>query len=291
MLADALKRFAPFSELDAAGLAAAATHARLIELPARRWLVRHGRPLNRHLYLVAGEVRAVDEAGRVRSVQGEIYRPGDALAIETRAATTVLSVDCAPLQFLLSPAGLPAPEVEEVADWLERLLASPLVQAMPAVTWQRVLRHAGERRLAPGEWLRPEDAVYIVQSGTVERDGRTYRAGQFFGEEVAFGEAVTGGPKATGRDASAYVAVQATRLLVLPGKVARELLIDYPLTAPIDAQLVDLDQIPLAALTRHAERLSKDRPVGVRGGRAGQRALALIALTRLGFAAAPASAP
>lgn len=289
MLADALKRFAPFSELDAAGLAAAATHARLIELPARRWLVRHGRPLNRHLYLVAGEVRAVDEAGRARSVKGEIYRPGDALAIETRAATTVLSVDRAPLQFLLSPAGLPAPEVEEVAGWLERLLASPLVRAMPAVTWQRVLRGGGERRLVPGERLRPEDAVYIVQSGAVQRDGHTYRAGQFFGEEVAFGEDTAPGREAAG-SARAYVAVAATRLLVLPGQVARELLIDYPLTAPADAQLVDLDQTPLAALTRHAERLSKDLPVGVRGGRAGQRALALIALTRLGFAAAPAGA-
>ena len=63
MLADALKRFPPFSELDAAGLAAAAAHARLIELPSRRWLVRLGSPLNRHLYLVSGEVRAVDETG------------------------------------------------------------------------------------------------------------------------------------------------------------------------------------------------------------------------------------
>lgn len=283
MLVDTLKRFAPFSELDAAGLAAAATHARLIDLPARRWLVRHGRPLTRHLYLVAGAVRVLDAVGEERPAKGEIYRAGEALAIETRTATTVLSVDCVPLQFLLSSAGLPEPEVAEVADWLERLLASPLVRALPAVTWQRVLRGAGERRLAGGERLWPEDAVYIVQSGAVERDGAVYRAGEFFGEDIAFGNGATSG-------GSAYAAMRETRLAVLPGTVVRELLIDYPLTAPADAQLVDLDATPLPALTRHAQGLSKDRPVGVRGGRAGQRALALIAFARLGFAAAPAHA-
>ena len=156
MLADALKQFAPFSDLDAGGLAAAAAHARRIELPARRWLVRLGRPLNRHLYLVSGEVRTVDEAGRTRRVKGEIYRPGDPFGIETRAATTVLSVDPAPLQFLLSPAVLPEPDVGDIADWLERLLASPLVRALPAVTWQRLLRGAAERPLAAGEQLGPE---------------------------------------------------------------------------------------------------------------------------------------
>ncbi len=285
MLADALKRFPPFSELDAAGLAAAAAHARLIELPSRRWLVRLGSPLNRHLYLVSGEVRAVDETGRTRKVKGEIYRAGDSLAIETRAATTVLSVDLAPLQFLWSPATLPEPEVADVANWLERLLASPLVQAMPAVTWQRLLRGAGERRLAAGERLQAEDAVYIVQSGAVERDGSAYQAGEFFGEDIAFaGDGVVSG-------ASVYLAVRATRLLVLPGEVVRELLAGYPLTAPPNAQLVDLDQTPLAALRRRAEGLRKDQPVGVCGGRAGERAYALIALTRLGFAAAPAAAP
>ena len=280
MLADALKRFAPFSDLDAGGLAAAAAHARLIELPARRWLVRLGRPLNRHLYLVSGEVRTVDEAGRARRVKGEIYRPGDPFGIETRAATSVLSVDPAPLQFLLSPAVLPEPDVGHIADWLERLLASPLVRALPAVTWQRLLRGAAERPLAAGEQLWPEDAVYIVRTGAVSRDGAVFQAGDFFGEDVAFAGASPG--------ASPYVATGPATLMALPGAAVRELVLDYPLTAPPNAQWVDLDALPLSDLERRAKGFSKDQPVGVRGGRAGQRAYALIALTRLGFAAAPA---
>ena len=311
MIAEALKRFAPFRNLDAAGLNAAAAQARLIELPAHRWLLRHGRGLNRHLYLVEGEVQAVDEQGARRSVQGEIYRPGDRVAIETRSATRVLSVDLSALQFVLNPAILPAPEVAPVEGWLDRLLRSPLVRALPAITWQRLLRGAEERRLAAGEALQAQDAVYIVKSGVLERDGARYEAGEFFGEDVAFaGEEPQ--PRERGHDALAehcsrssqrlapaeaaspanapvYVALQAAVLLQLAGAAVRELLIDYPVTAPPGAQTMDLDRIILADLPAAARLLSRERPVAVRGGRAGQRAYALVALTRLGFVAAPAA--
>ena len=283
MLAEALKRFSPFRELDAAGLAAAAAHARLIELPARRWLLRHGRGLNRHLYLVEGEVQAVDEQGRRRKVAGAIYRPGDAVALETQTAARLLSVDLPALQSLLDPASLPEPEVAPAEGWLSRLLASPLVRALPAITWQRLLRGAKERRLAAGERLQAQDAVYVVKSGALERGDERFGAGEFFGEDIAFaGERVAFAP-------SAYVARCAARLLVLPGATVRELLVDYPLAAPSDAQVVNLNRIALADLPAAAQRLNVGRPVAVRGGRAGQRAYALITLTRLGFAAAPAA--
>ena len=310
MLAEALKRFAPFCNLDAAGLEAAAAQARLIELPAHRWLIRHGRGLNRHLYLVEGDVQAVDEQGRRRTVQGEIYRPGDRVAIETRSATRVISADLSALQFILNPATPPAPDVAPVEGWLDRLLASPLVRALPAITWQRLLRGAQERRLAVDERLQAQDAVYVVRSGVLERDGVRYEPGEFFGEDVAFaGEgALQGRMRAAGAEhragetprpvpreepasanAPVYVALQAAVLLQLPGAAVRELLIDYPLTAPPCAQIVDLDGIVLADLPAAARLLRRERPVAVRGGRAGQRAYALIALTRMGFTAAPAA--
>ena len=93
MLANVLRRFPDFAGLDAQTLELAARHARLIELPANRWLLRRGSRLERHLYLVEGAVDAVDAHGRRQAVEQGIYRPGDDIALETRAATRVLSVD------------------------------------------------------------------------------------------------------------------------------------------------------------------------------------------------------
>ena len=100
MLAHLLKRFERFAALDERTLAMASKHASLIELPANRWLLRRGRRLDRCLYLLEGAVEAVGPGGRRRRVEGEIYRPGDDIALETRAGTRVLSVDLAPIEFL-----------------------------------------------------------------------------------------------------------------------------------------------------------------------------------------------
>ena len=282
MLAHLLKRFEPFSELDDRAVATAAKHASLIELPANRWLLRRGRRLNRHLYLLEGAVEAVEPGGRRRRVEGEIYRPGDDIALETRASTRVLSVDVAPIEFLLQSSGLPEPDVGPVEPWLDRLLASPLVKVMSAVSWQRLLRSAEERRVLAGERLSAEDAVYIVKAGAVGRAGALFQAGDFFGEDVAFVRRKIG---AEGE----YQVRRNTVLLVIPGDAVRVLIGEYPL---LDApggvtQMLDLDETPLDALREAADRLDPDGPVVIRGGAAADRAYALITLTRLGISAVP----
>ena len=285
MLANVLRRFPTFAGLDGPTLATAARHARLIELPANRWLLRRGTRLERHLYLVEGAVEAVDAQGRRQSVEEEIYRPGDDVALETRAATRVLSVDLAPLRFALQPAVAPAPEVTSVEGWLDRLLASPLVRALPALTWQRLLRGAQELRLAAGETLVGGDAVYLVQAGLVAWGGARFRPGDYFGEEPVFA-----GDDAPG--ARGYAVVEDALLLVLPGDEVRGLIEEYPFPdePPPNAQLVDLDRVPVGELETVARLLRSDLPVAIRGGRAGQRAHALVLLTRLGFAAVPIGA-
>ena len=283
MLADVLKRFPPFAALDERTLTMAAQHARLIELPANRSLLRRGSRLNRHLFLVEGQVDAIDARGRRRRVgrQGEIYRPGDDVALETRSATRVLSVDLAPIHFALQPTALPQPEVVPVEAWLDRLLASPLVRALPAVTWQRLLRGAAELRVAGGDSLTIEDAVYLIKGGVLERGGTTFGAGDFLGEDVAFA-----GDHLAER---ACRVVEDAALLVLPGDAVRALIAEYPFpeTPPEGAQTLDLDAVPISGLASEARLLARDRPVVVAGGRAGQRAYALIALTRMGFSATP----
>ena len=282
MLANVLRRFPTFAGLDGPTLDMAAQHARLIELPANRWLLRRGTRLERHLYLVEGAVETVDAQGRRRSVAGEIYRPGDDLALETRAATRVLSVDLAPLRFALQPAAAPAPEVTSVEGWLDRLLASPLVRALRALTWQRLLRGARQLRLAAGETLVGGDAVYLVQAGLVARGDARFRPGDYFGEEPVFA-----GDDSPG--AGEYAVVEEALLLVLPGDEVRGLIEEYPFPdePPANAQFVDLDRVAVGELETVARLLRSDLPVAIRGGRAGQRAHALVLLTRLGFAAVP----
>ena len=283
MLANVLRQFPAFAGLDAPTLDLAARHARLIELPANRWLLRRGTRLERHLYLVEGAVDAVDAQGRRQSVEQEIYRPGDDIALETRAATRVLSVDLAPLRFAQQPAAVPEPQVTAVEGWLDRLLGSPLVRAMPALTWQRLLRGAERLGLAAGDSLVGADAVYLVQSGQVARDGRVFRPGDYFGEELAF----------AGDDFAArrreYAIVEDAVLLVLPGDAVRGLIEEYPLPErpPPNAQVLDLDRVPVGEVETAARLLREDLPVAIRGGRAGQRAYALVSLTRLGFSAVP----
>lgn len=281
MLAQLLKRFEPFAGLDDRALAIASKHASLIELPANRWLLRRGRRLDRTLYLLEGTVEAVEPGGRRRRVEGEIYRPGDDVALETRANTRVLSVDVGPIEFLLQSSGLPEPDVGPVEPWLDRLLASPLVKVLSAVSWQRLLRSAQERRFLAGERLSAEDAVYLVKAGAVEHAGSLFRAGDYFGEDIAFaGRKIGEGEYRARRDAV---------VLVIPGEAVRALIGEYPFEdVPQEVQAtLNLDETPLGALSEIADRLDPARRVVIRGGTAGDRAYALITLTRLGFSAVP----
>lgn len=214
-------------------------------------------------------------------MEGEIYRPGDDIALETRASTRVLSVDVAPIEFLLRTSRLPEPDVGPVEAWLDRLLASPLVKVLSAVSWQRLLRSAEERRFLPGEQLAAEDAVFVVKEGEVERAGTLFRAGDFFGEDVAFAGRKIGEGE--------YAARRNTVLLVIPGDAVRALIGEFPLpdvAEPIK-QTLDLDATPVDALREAASRLDPEVRVAIRGGAASDRGYALITLTRMGLSAVP----
>ena len=281
MLAQLLKRFEPFAALDDRALAIASKHASMIELPANRWLLRRGRRLDRTLYLLEGAVEAVELGGRRRRMEGEIYRPGDDVALETRANTRVLSVDMRPIEFLLQSSGLPAPDVGPVEPWLDRLLASPLVKVLSAVSWQRLLRSAEERRFLAGERLSAEDAVYLVKAGVIEHAGSLFRAGDYFGEDIAFaGRKIGEGEYRVRGDAV---------VLAIPGEAVRALIGEYPFEdVPGEVQaILDLDETPLVALGEAAGSLDPALRVAIRGGAASDRAYALITLTRMGFSAVP----
>ena len=185
------------------------------------------------------------------------------------------------MEFLLQSSGLPEPDVDSVEPWLDQLLASPLVKVLPAVSWQRLLRSAEERRFVSGERLSAEDAVYVVKAGVVEHAGTLFRAGDYFGEDIAFARRKIGQGE--------YRVKRNTALLVMPGDAIRALIGEYPLEdvgGDVQATL-DLDETPLGALREAAHGLDPAERVVIRGGEAGDRAYALITLTRMGFSAVP----
>ena len=78
-------------------------------------------------------------------------------------------------------------------------------------------------------------------------------------------------------------------MLAIPGEEVRALIGEYPFEdVPGEVQAtLDLDETPLGALCEAAGGLDPARRVAIRGGAAGDRAYALITLTRMGFSAVP----
>ena len=206
-----LARFEPFSRLDRNDVALVARHTHALTIPADRWLVRPGRQLVSHIFLVRGKVRVLEAATADRARGGAcsreaivssrgsrarraIYPGTDGVATQTVAQ--VLLVDPRALGFLadgapvLGDRGLPT---ESDPEWLDRFLGGGVMRQLSSVDWQQVLRDVRERRVEVGELVlrRGEqgDAFYIVQRGVAGvYDGERLLAelgpGEFFGEDA-----------------------------------------------------------------------------------------------------------
>lgn len=295
--------FHPFADADPRLLVWAAERASLLQLPRRRWLVRSGRQLQGHLYLVRGQVRLSLADGRILEVSGQtagarmpVY-PGpaavltltpvrllrlDATSEELEAATRIDDESASQISQL--------PEVQSTERcWQHRFLSSALLQRLSPTSWQRLLRamagasfNAGEAVVIEG---RPGDLCYVLRTGRAEvrRDGRvlaTLYPGDFFGEEAL----ITG----SGRNASILMtesgsvmtlSVEAFRRLLL-AEVVRA--IDEPgrrVLLHIEDSSVDLREAAMS--------LRKDADYAVSGGSAPQQALAVFLLARQGIVAAP----
>jgi len=197
---ETLRQFEPFADLDWTTLMTVARHAREIEIPANRWLIRPGQHPPGSFFLLRGKVKTLDPDGVVnaRMHRRPVY-PGVA-GLLTISPCRWLRVDTLPIAFLLdgtSRAALPSSGTD---DWEIKFLQSHMMTDLSPMIWQRILRDLQPRHYDSGQVVveQGEDAAcsYIVAGGqaVVHRGDQVLRElgpGDFFGEDAL----LTGGPR------------------------------------------------------------------------------------------------
>ena len=190
---ETLRQFEPFADLDWTTLMTVARHAREIEIPAKRWLIRPGQNPEGSFFLLRGKAKTVGPDGVVnaRKNRRSVY-PGVA-GILTITPCKWLRVDTEPIAFLLDDVGIHALPSSETADWEIKFLQSHMMTDLAPVTWQRILRDLKPRHCQSGDVVieQGEDAncCYIVADGrAVVHCGdevlRELDPGDFFGEDA-----------------------------------------------------------------------------------------------------------
>lgn len=311
---DELRRFPAFAGLTQPGLEAVACQARQVRLPPRRWLVQPGRHLRGQYFLLEGRVRLVDGSRQLEVAAGaararQPVHPGIGGAARSAGVATLtrarfLFVDMASLALPWQQDDAPAlPEVASgAACWQQAFLASPLLERLPPVAWQRILRamtarshQAGDAVIRFGE---AAPCCYVLCSGRAEvlAPGcnsvlAVLAPGDLFGEDAL----ITGGV----RNASVRMSC-AGATVALPADCFQRWLLDavvVPLGEPGGRRLLHLGApgpqgagalpLPLAQVRRQASRLSRRHRYAITGGTARERALAAFLLAQQGVDARP----
>ncbi len=299
-----LKHLEGLDALPPAALAEVGRQVRLLRLPAGRWLVRPGRRLPGRLYLLSGRVRVTGPGpSRQVSAPSEAARfpvyPGPAEVV-TLLPSEVAAVPRAVFDGLADAAAAPLaalPRLCEDESWQQRFLASPLMQQLSPIAWQRVLRAMARHEFAPRDVVvragEPAACCYVLTSGEAEilasAGGRitSLRPGALFGEDAL----LSGGHRnATVRMCTAGSAVS------LPAACFEAWLVGVvtpPLSEPGARRLLSLDgrsggrPLALARLRDGAAALPAGDAYAVAGGSWRQRRLAAFLLAERGLDARP----
>ncbi|MEQ8857202.1 MAG: cyclic nucleotide-binding domain-containing protein [Pseudomonadales bacterium] len=302
-----LRSLAGFEALSTPALRTVAARTRWLKVPARRWLVRPGRALSDHYYLLEGRVRLL-QGGRSRVVEAasrptrEPVYPG-AAGLETLSPALFASIHPGVLAALAGGRAEPLGVVQlDHADgsWQRRFLSSPLLQRLGPLSWQRLLRAMTRQTFAVGETIvragALADCCYVLCSGAAEirsPDGSMRLArvqpGGLFGEDALVTGAV--------RNAS-VVMVQSGQAVSLPADSFQRGLLEAvvrplerlddrrPLTLSPDPSGV-VPSVCVADLRAGLARLPRSRRYAVLGGTRRERWLASFLLAERGVDARP----
>ena len=199
-----LRRFEPFAALSPSELDLVSRHSRRLLIPAHRWLLRPGRALREHHFLLKGSVarlhpERVVVAGQP-SARAALY-PG-ATGLRTITACEFLQVRAAVFDLLRPAAVEPLIQVGEADDcWQRRFLGSELLTALPVPVWQRLLSSLSPQALPLGAWVIREgekaaDSCYVLTAGSArvvlaDRVLARLAPGDLFGEDAL----ITGEPR------------------------------------------------------------------------------------------------
>jgi len=296
-----LRRIPAFAHCVYPTVAAAASQAQIITLPAGRCVVTAGHPAQ--LYLLRGvlQTRAPD---RRWSADGEgvlqPFFPG------CRSAHTISTVQVLRLAMPLPQQAISSPELAEgrtalpaavplrIPPWLRVFLASPLLRRLTPAQWQRLVAAlrplqvpAGRPVLAAG---RPGRYCFVVESGqaVVHRGAQVLQRlhpGSFFAEEaLVLGDV---------RNAD-VTAIQPLRLQALDAFTFTQGLLAPLLCLPPSSQplpILDLRSLGDSAVRvssqvrRLGARLRAERRYRVVGRSRRERMLAVMLLAQQGICA------
>lgn len=187
----------PFAGLNHSQLTLLAKHARRLSVPAGRWLLRPGRSLRGHHFLLQGTVMTLQPDGLVSARQPAARRaiyPGVA-GLRTLTDCELLQVSDAVLELLDPASSEDLILVSEARDcWESRFLGSELMTQMPPAVWQSILRRLDSNFYCRGDRIIKEGDVdlrrcFILASGKarVLRRGSevaSVEPGGLFGEDA-----------------------------------------------------------------------------------------------------------
>jgi CRP-like cAMP-binding protein len=199
-----ISRFEPFSALSRSELDLVAEHARRILIPRRRWLLRPGRELRGHHFLLKGSVATVEPPTIVVAGQPAASKPvyPGSTGLRTLSDCEFLQVPAVVFDLLDARVESPLIVVREAVDcWQSRFLGSELMARLPPAVWQLLLRRLKPRALPKGAWIIREgesaaDCCFVLTSGTArvlcsDRVVNRLEPGDLFGED----ELITGEPR------------------------------------------------------------------------------------------------
>lgn len=297
MQPDRYRQFADFARFDREALTSLDRHVRELRLPSGRTLLREGRHLPGHYYLLAGAVRigppdCVVRAGSSQARQ-RIY-PGSR-TITTVEPSTLMYVDWEQARFLEEIAGALRSPPDE--GWQERFLLSPMMRRTCPSEWRSILSELELRSLIRGQRVIEEgsaaDGCFVLRTGhAVVHAGRHTFAylmpGDFFGEDALV----------TGRVRNASVTmIEAGSVLRMPEEMFRRMVLE-PVVSRVRAagrgvlvnagvnRIEGTVQVSLRWLRQQLRRLDRSRPHYVVGGGDEERSLAALILIQAGFDAA-----
>jgi CRP-like cAMP-binding protein len=194
-----ISRFEPFTGLNSALLFALCRHARMVDVPAGRWLLRPGRLLRGTHYLFQGSLETVAPNRVVHAGDADARQsvyPG-AAGLKTLSDCRLLRLAEEGMSLLDTQDRAALPTVSREDDcWQTRFLRSHLMTVLPKSLWQQVLSNmvpivaeAGEMIIVEGS-VEDRDACYVIGSSgraVVTVGGRRVHelgAGDLFGEDA-----------------------------------------------------------------------------------------------------------
>ena len=192
-----ISRFEPFAALARDELELVSRFAHRLLIPKRRWLLRPGRSLRGHHFLLKGTVATVEPAGIVsageRAASRALY-PG-VRGLRTLSDCEFMQIPTEVFDLLEPMPANPLIVVGESTDcWQARLLDSELMTPLPLSGWQQLLSRLEPRPLARGALVVREGeesaaSCFILAAGTAKvfQGGRLVNQlapGDLFGEDA-----------------------------------------------------------------------------------------------------------